>query len=779
MSLPSLPRLVRAFSFDLFDTLLGRYYLRPEDLFLRLATVAPFDSVESFSKLRKSVEFKLRQDTDFQREVTLGQIYDALAARLGWDQSTRSQALNAELKLEEEAIYTIPQGLKLLAEARARGKCILFISDTYLPRKFLENRLKAMGVLMPEDHCYFSSEFGHMKSTGALFEVVAKEEGLAPGQIVHIGDNPVSDVAKAKESGFRPVAFQPTLPTRYEEAPTTTPLGDDLTLSLYNGTRRKLRLNAPDLNPHQSIIYETTLAVSAPLIVTYTAWCLRQAQQRGLNRLYFLARDGEILHQTAKRLGPHLAPDVRLNYLYASRQALLLPAILGDLEPELVWILARTALLTPRIALLRVGLKPEQATSVLSQAGFPSNTWDLHLTDEARQRFGACLLSPSIADQIRAQAQAARLTATAYFQQEGLCNDPNFAVVDVGWNGTLQRSISRLLEQAGCAGPVTGLYFGLHSRRMHKSNDVMLACMSDYQNPTRLDSIDYLIPLLELFFAASHGGVTGYTRDQEGRIGPVLRDQDNSSGARWGLSAQHRGILDLAAVWANFPELLDPASLRDIMTDRLELFARMPSHAEAKAYGAFLDSEDQNEAVYVPLAKPYSWKELKDCRDRGIKHHHNEWRAGAIALTPAIYRHLLHVQNYRETSHPVCGQNISIVDGFGPIEGPLAQFHLPRFTWLYGPRGRITIAATELGDRKLRLKLKNFHGNQQLTFVWNNAPLTTLEVPTNFGENRTDSFCMEVVLPLRPGSNPLEFRPSHWSDGDRPLAIIICSIELT
>lgn len=778
---PRLPRLVEAYSFDLFDTLLGRHFACPTDLFHEVERRLEASGLDhqSFARLRELTEFKLRQSADFKSEVTLAQIYSALEAETGFGANWQEAAMKIELDVEREALFSIPAGLTLLNRARKRKKRILFTSDTYFPRDFLEPLLREFDILVPGDRLYLSVESGLMKSTGDLFSHVASSEGIKPSRLFHIGDNEESDFRMALSAGWKAAVFRPTEPNRYE-TPEAEPQSNSARLaqSLFHGLRRKLRLLNSEETVKDRVIFETTIDVAGPLIIAYTAWCLRQAVERGIDRLYFLSRDGEILHQIAERLNEGSEHPVELRYLYVSRQSLLLPALSESLEEELAWILAPTAVLTVRIALRRVEIAPEAVADELAQAGFPPNLWDLNLTDAQRKTLGQCLLTPGLRKRLIQQGERARQNAIAYLEQNGLMSDHSFAIVDIGWRGTLQKCISRLLDSAGQTAPVTGFYFGLLGTKRHKPEDELVSFFFDTSDTSKVDALVYLVAVLELFVAAQHGGVAGY-RTVNGKAEPTLRREKNAHGLAWGLATQQRAMLKLTEALCAQPGFdLAARNVSEDTVRNLERFARCPSLEEAQIYGAHLDAEDQNESVFAPLARPFSFRDLRRHRDEGFLHHHNEWSAGAVALTLPIYRRWLGMENTLEQRHPVCGPGVIPLTGFGPVEGPNSEFQLPRFVWAYGPDCSLEINLPETGRHSLAMEIKNYHGDQALTFFIADQVIAEIDIPPNLGDLGSDGFRAIVSLPEEGRHHHLQIRSKHWSPDERPLAVVITRIEL-
>jgi HAD superfamily hydrolase (TIGR01549 family) len=66
----------------------------------------------------------------------------------------------------------------------------------------LSHFLRELGVLDYFDFVVVSAEVGYQKPDTRMFQIASERMGLEPGEILHVGDNPVQDVAAATESGF-------------------------------------------------------------------------------------------------------------------------------------------------------------------------------------------------------------------------------------------------------------------------------------------------------------------------------------------------------------------------------------------------------------------------------------------------------------------------------------------------------------------------------------------------------------------------------------------------
>ena len=87
----------------------------------------------------------------------------------------------------------------------------LRLRHEFPPGEWIAESLERCGY--PPGTCVFTSaDLGLGKHTGRMFPAIAEALGCRPADIVHIGDNPVSDLANAEAAGFRTVHLPCALP---------------------------------------------------------------------------------------------------------------------------------------------------------------------------------------------------------------------------------------------------------------------------------------------------------------------------------------------------------------------------------------------------------------------------------------------------------------------------------------------------------------------------------------------------------------------------------------
>jgi FMN phosphatase YigB (HAD superfamily) len=630
---------MRVRSFDVFDTLLTRRYAVGQDLFagggriLRERGLTRLTPAQ-YASARVQAELESRRAAP-SAEANIEEIYTVLASRLGWSADLRAQALEVELELERQSAQTIPGMIEAVAEARNDAEQILFLSDMYLPEDFLRRLLEAHGLWRPGDELIVSGTARCAKATGQMFAEVRRRHPDIT-QWVHLGDNPHADDFMARRSGVEACLVRSAALNRYEAHVRGSSRFVCEGRSLLAGAMRLARLQKPVRDQPQEAIWDVACGVVGPLLFGFTQWCLEWAVERGIERVYFVSRDGQILHRTAQEIVQRRSLPLCCDYLHGSRQAWLLPGIDRLAEEHLQWILRPTAGLDLEEVFGRMGLRPENFLPTLNQAGFPPTCWREPLVPDARRRLGEVILAEPLRSSIERVAAERRALAVRYLRQRGFEAGAKLAIVDIGWHGNLLKNLHAMLRLDGLAPDVlAGLYFGL-LKTPALPQGVQVA---QYWNAA-LGRVRKLrrqnLAFFEVFTSADHGSVMSYEADGQ-TVQPILQAIHNEGPLRWGLNLLQEAVLTFSRSWLESapPGILPQAELQVVSQQLFELFYRWPSEAEALVWGAFPYSDQQVEsrsqgfipdwtheqvlrALIAPSQRPLYWwmegtQRLKPC----------------------------------------------------------------------------------------------------------------------------------------------------------------------
>lgn len=183
-------------SLDCFDTLLWRDAHAPQDIFASLPGITPLQRSWAESRARHAAHIGRGSS-----EVGIDEIYAQLMPNGG--AAERTAAIEAELAAEARHCFAFAPTVELIRAARARGMKVIIVSDTYLGKAQLRALIAASAgedIAGLVDLIFCSSDFGQSKGNGLYGDVLRKLK-IPPSEIVHIGDNPIADVAGVRPFG--------------------------------------------------------------------------------------------------------------------------------------------------------------------------------------------------------------------------------------------------------------------------------------------------------------------------------------------------------------------------------------------------------------------------------------------------------------------------------------------------------------------------------------------------------------------------------------------------
>ena len=584
-------------TFDVFDTCLIRDFVSQESLWLvlgqRLMERLPgISSATDFVRLRGEAENYARgQGTG--EDITLVQVYERLALACGWNTDQRQQAVALEEETEAYGLCLNPSPRAQELFAKAREAVVSYVTDTPHRADFIRKCLDSGSL--PDGAVLSSGDLGLRKGTGSLFHVAMKRFGVAPGAVLHVGNDLRTDGIGTAASGtaFAPMFAANT--SRYEETlDSAARHSNGLLGAALAGAGRNFRLAAEgQVSPALASIVS---GVAGPAIFTSVAWTLLSAEQDGVSVLYFVARDGEILFAVAKLLQEKLgiATGIECRYLYGSRKAWHLPALSLVPEPDFpvalrnLLVKSRKQSLRNLVAQLDMSLEDAAQVAGAVVDGVPADT---PLGDRLDGVIDVLAGSPGFQSLALSRARLAYESTTSYLGQEGMFSSGLVGLVDIGWHGAASASLVTIAEAKGTK---VLCYFagGLLGK------DSLLAPQDSRTYLINARGADpelrpALVHLLETFCAGTGGSTLGYV-EADGRWLPRLAPEESNPAMRWGLKDYQELVTSYVTAacqtiakydWTiSLRELED---LRPALVENIRALWYSPNPAEAQAWGTF------------------------------------------------------------------------------------------------------------------------------------------------------------------------------------------------
>ena len=301
----------RVFSFDVFDTCLARLCGDPRHVFevlsLRLQAMMDGTCNEHMRQLFVAARMSCGGHN-------LEEIYRQVAERFPLPCDVVDM-VGMELAVERDLLVPIEATRRLVDEVRQKGD-ILFISDMYLPDDFIREQLSRHGFFREGDRLYVSETVGASKYDGALFRMIHEREGIPYRKWYHYGDNRQSDYKTPRRLGIHAHHLHYDY-LFYEEQWMQQPTVGFQYPSILAGLGRAVRLQSEASEDQARFVAD----LSAPFMTAWVTGIMQDARQRGIRRLYFLARDVHSEYLIAKSL-QCLYPEVEIRYLMLSCRSL-------------------------------------------------------------------------------------------------------------------------------------------------------------------------------------------------------------------------------------------------------------------------------------------------------------------------------------------------------------------------------------------------------------------------------------------------------------------------
>jgi FMN phosphatase YigB (HAD superfamily) len=617
--------MLKVSSFDIFDTVLTRKIGSPQSSFLLLGRkLQKYDvlncSAESFARVREEAENRAFKNAGgLDSAVSLESIYREVGFTLRLSEEQLQFLQRLEIQLEIELLKPIPKTVQLINQLRAQQRKIIFVSDMYLDSDLIKDRLRQFDLFREGDNLYLSREYQQSKLSGQIYKEVIRQEKVKAKEIVHCGNHKWSDVGSAKRSGLQVQPFLEGNLNRYEKLLESYTWTSEGLSSAMAGASRLTRLSFSEASPRENALREVAAGVAGPILAGFNLWILRRVKELGIKRLYFLARDGQILIDIFDRLMAKLDIECEICYLYGSRQAWLLPSLTVVNRSEIERVFPKAFdvdFLSPKILFSRFCISPDEIQAGLEKIKLYSQDWNRNLTQQEREQLREHILTDSdIQSLILERAAEKREILIQYLHQVKLTEPEKVGIVDLGTGATLHNALAAVLETCGIE-PPTSFYLGLREDVSDSKYGLPEPYMYNVRQQLGFLNCCGLTTFMEMTCSADHGSVVGY-KVCNGKVKPVLTSKANEAVIGWGYPIVRETILKFADNLLLDPTLLNVwGDIRVATRTLLSLFWSDPTIEEAKAWGGFpMEDGWGKEYVTLTLATPYSLNEFpKLCR---------------------------------------------------------------------------------------------------------------------------------------------------------------------
>lgn len=525
----------KLYSFDIFDTLITRKVATPKGIFVLMKDIInqspqfadlPNDVKTNFFNYRTNSEFYLRQinnQWNDGKDISLDMIYNHIQHTYFLTNEQTQAIKELEIQLELDNIIPIKENIEKLKVLLEKGKRVVLISDMYLPEYIIKEMLLKCDPVLCQVKLYLSSTLGFMKTKQALFHYVKEQENVEFREWTHMGDNKFADFFCARKLGIKAVLYPYVNFKEYEKSLLVANSQNSF-VQISLGCAKNIRLNKFPNDEKAQL----GASLAGPILFPYIYWLLDQAQKRGIERLYFIARDGYILKLIADLIIKENNLPIKTKYIYGSRKAWRISALNLD-DDELYRQFIQFTMYEPKKIPQAFGLTKEEFLSIL-----PKKLRN-YSTSKPDKRLAEYLYNNKDVLKFAIEKNKAQKECVINYLKNTIdCTDDKFAFVDLDGSGLTQNCLARLMNNFYDK-KIKSFYYAVTPACCRSLN------LEKYYYYTLKRG--NMGNMLELLTRAPHGQTLKYA-NQDKNFEPILEQIDVENFKAWGFDNYINGMLE-------------------------------------------------------------------------------------------------------------------------------------------------------------------------------------------------------------------------------------------
>ena len=316
-------------SFDIFDTLLTRKVMLPEDVFELTARRLKENGIEVKDYKKRRIK---AQSLLGLTNPDIDEIYGKYQKQFRVSGEIMAACRRMEVDVEQKVLIPRSEMVEIFKECLAMGKKVFLVSDMYLKKEQLTPVLEKYGIVGYEE-LYISCDRKQLKLQG-LLETYRSEHPAE--SYLHIGDHLIHDGICAGLAGidYCLIANSYKLAENlvYKEAiANAATLEEHLMLGLiiaklFNNPFRGIEKSG---RVEITSDYEYGYAFCAPLVGQFALWLYEEIKRGDYEEVLFASRDGYLMQKMYEMLVQRKSDGTmpKGKYFYTSRKAAVMTGI--------------------------------------------------------------------------------------------------------------------------------------------------------------------------------------------------------------------------------------------------------------------------------------------------------------------------------------------------------------------------------------------------------------------------------------------------------------------
>jgi len=338
-----------------------------------------------------------------------------------------------------------------------------------------------------------------------------------------------------------------------------------------------------------------------PFLFGFARWLKKELTERGFQKVFFFSRDGFMQQQAFDVVND---TDIVSKYVFFSRKSLSQPLIhrASGFEGSLEY-LAKERYISFGKLLEYYGFDEQEREQLSAKGGFTLE--DAVLYENLKDNAVAAQIYAENKALINERSAEQDALLETYLEQVGMKG--KFAIVDIGWHGTMQRNLETYYRSRGLDIDFEGFYIGILPNTPLATQTH--GYIYDETHLKKRKQISCFLGICERLLQSTEGSSAGYYASGD-KVVPRLLPYEyaNDEDAIKAIQAWQSGALDYVKnVKATEADALDSALIKPLFR-----FGKRPSLEDTKLFTSFYNLDGTK--AYYTAQKPlfrYRMKELK------------------------------------------------------------------------------------------------------------------------------------------------------------------------
>lgn len=195
----------------------------------------------------------------------------------------------------------------------------------------------------------------------------------------------------------------------------------------------------------------------------FSKWILEEAKKKGINRLYFLSRDGYIPYKVCEILKEKYRYNIDLRYLYTSRISSRIPSFYVSNRQDIInYVTINSNKMTLHKIMGRFPGSKEEKNKIIEISNlsvFQNKILTVSEISKIREELSK---NEYFFEIINKNCKQKYDVFSKYLIQEGFLDRVSIGIVDSGWSGSTQICFEKVLSSLQREDRIYGLYFGMY-----------------------------------------------------------------------------------------------------------------------------------------------------------------------------------------------------------------------------------------------------------------------------------------------------------------------------